>query len=129
VITITRDIPIEEAARIMADHKVGGLPVVEGKKVVGIVTETNLFMVFLEMFAARMPGVRLTVLIEEEPGSLNQLTGAIHATGGNILALGTFMGENTGNRMVVIKVAGVEMEALKQAVASSVLRITDIRMT
>jgi acetoin utilization protein AcuB len=136
VITITRDTPIEEAARIMADNKVGGLPVVDsqktgagGNKVVGIVTETNLFRIFLELFGARAKGIRLSVLVPDEPGALWRLTGAIQAVKGNIIALGTFLGENTGNGMVTLKVDGVEMEALKTAVAPIVVKILDVRQT
>jgi len=129
VITITRDTPIEEAARIMADNKVGGLPVVDGHKVVGIVTETNLFRIFLELFGARAKGIRLSVLLTNEPGSLNRLTGAVQSVNGNIVALGTFLGENTGNAMVTLKVDGVEMEALKNAVAPAVIKILDVRQT
>ncbi len=129
VITITRDTPIEEAARIMADNKVGGLPVVDGNKVVGIVTETNLFRIFLELFGARAKGIRLTVLVTNEPGALWRLTGAIQAIKGNIIALGTFLGENTGNGMVTLKVDGVTMEALKSAIAPTVMKILDVRET
>jgi acetoin utilization protein AcuB len=129
VITITRDTPIEEAARIMADNKVGGLPVVDGHKVVGIVTETNLFRIFLELFGARAKGIRLSVLLTNEPGSLNRLTGAVQSVNGNIVALGTFLGENTGNAMVTLKVDGVEMEALKNAIAPAVIKILDVRQT
>src|SRR5574338_667853 len=53
VITIKTDTPIEEAARIMVDNKFGGLPVVEEGRVVGIITETDLFKIFLELMGAR----------------------------------------------------------------------------
>ena len=43
VITIDEDCPIEEAARIMADKKIGSLPVLSSGKLVGIITETDLF--------------------------------------------------------------------------------------
>jgi acetoin utilization protein AcuB len=128
VITITPDIPIEEAARIMADRKVGGLPVVEGSKVVGIVTETNLFRVFLELFGARTPGVRLTAQVQDEPGKLAQLTNAIHGANGNIITLTTYQAKTSGSGMVVVKVVGVDIEALKKAVAPYVVEITDIRL-
>ena len=49
VITVTEDTTLEEAARIMADNKIGGLPVVSNGKLVGIITETDLFKVFLEL--------------------------------------------------------------------------------
>ncbi len=74
VITVAEDTPIEEAARIMADNKIGGLPVVLNNKVVGIITETDLFKVFLEMLGAREPGVRIAALVPDTPGELAQLT-------------------------------------------------------
>src|SRR4030065_2599653 len=49
VLTVTEDTPIEEAARIMADNKIGGLPVMRAGQVAGIITETDLFKIFLEL--------------------------------------------------------------------------------
>ena len=70
VLTVTEDTPIEEAARIMADNKIGGLPVMRNDHVVGIITETDLFKIFLELMGAREPGVRGTVLVLDKPGEL-----------------------------------------------------------
>ncbi len=53
VLTVTEDTPIEEAARIMADNKIGGLPVMRDGNVTGIITETDLFKIFLELMGAR----------------------------------------------------------------------------
>src|SRR3990170_1756970 len=52
VITVTEDTPVEDAARIMADNKIGGLPVVKDGNVIGIITETDLFRLFLELLGA-----------------------------------------------------------------------------
>jgi acetoin utilization protein AcuB len=41
VVTVTEDMPLEEAALIMAENKIGGLPVMRGDKLVGIITETD----------------------------------------------------------------------------------------
>ena len=49
VITVSPDTPVQEAARIMVEKKIGGLPVVQGGKLVGIITETDLFKVLLEL--------------------------------------------------------------------------------
>ena len=116
VITITEDMPLEEAARIMADNKIGGLPVLRDGKVVGIITETDLFKIFLEMLGAREHGIRLAALVPNTPGGLVQLTKAIFDIGGNILALGTFLGESCDNREVAMKVAGVSAEILEEAI-------------
>ena len=127
VTTVTADTPIEEAARIMADNKIGGLPVVDGNKVIGIITETNLFRIFLELLGARSAGVRVTLLVKEGPGKLHELTGIISKLGGNFVALGTFLGENTGNRIVTMKVDGVAKDELIKAIEPAVERIVDVR--
>jgi acetoin utilization protein AcuB len=129
MITADEDMPLEEAARIMADHKIGSLPVLRGGELVGIITETDVFKVFLELLGARETGVRLTVLVKEEPGMLHRVTGAIQEVKGNIIALGTFLGESSENRMVTLKVSGVDAAKLKSAIEPLVEKVVDIRET
>ena len=127
VVTITEYTVLEEAARIMADHKISGLPVMRDGKLVGIITETDLFQIFLELLGAREKGVRLTMLIPEEKGMLASLTSEIASMGGNILALGTFMGEDPTNRMVAVKVADVPSEKLVAIMEALGMEIVDVR--
>lgn len=129
VVTITEDTPLEEAARIMADNNFSGLPVMRGKELVGIITETDLFRVFLEMLGARCAGVRVTVSLPDKPGELASLTKAIQDIGGNIIALGTTMGESPSEGQVTFKVEGVKLEAIKEAIQPLVKKIIDIRAT
>ncbi|MEJ5186684.1 MAG: CBS domain-containing protein [Candidatus Geothermincolales bacterium] len=48
-ITVTPDTPLEEAARLILEHKIGGLPVVEGDRLVGIITETDLIRTLIKL--------------------------------------------------------------------------------
>jgi acetoin utilization protein AcuB len=127
VITITEDTPVEDAARMMADHKIGGLPVVRGAKVVGIITETDLFKLFLELLGAREPGVRVTMMVPEAPGSLARVTRAVADCGANIVAVAEFSGSDTSNRQVMVKATGVSREALLACLSPVVLEIEDVR--
>jgi acetoin utilization protein AcuB len=127
VLTVKADDTIEEAARIMADSKVGGLPVLRGEKIVGMITETDLFNIFIEMLGARVPGVRVTVQVPDRPGRLNDLTGAICSLGGNISGMAAIQGEFAGTSAVTIKVSGVELKALREALVPVVDKILDIR--
>jgi acetoin utilization protein AcuB len=127
ILTVTEDTPIEEAARIMADQRVGGLPVLRGGELVGMITETDLFKIFLELMGARDTGVRAEVRMADEPGQLARLTQAIAGAGGNIIALGTFAGETPATSSVTFKVAGLTPEELRAQIAPIVERIVDIR--
>ena len=129
VITIRQDTPIEEAALLMMDNRIGGLPVLHDGELVGIITETDLLKIFLELFGAREAGVRLSVLVPNLPGELAKISKAIRELDGNIIALGTFSGESTENREITLKVEGVELEALRTDVEPLVLRLIDIRLS
>ena len=127
VVTVTEYTALEEAARIMADHKISSLPVMRNGKLVGIITETDLFGIFLELLGAREKGVRLTMLVPEEKGMLASLTNEIANMGGNILALSTFLGEDPTNRMVTAKIADVPSEKLVAIMEALGMEIVDVR--
>jgi acetoin utilization protein AcuB len=129
IITVTEDTPLEEAARIMADNKVGALPVVKGDDLVGIITETDLFKIFLELLGARYSGVRVTAVTHNVPGYLARLAGIISELGGNIVSLGTYEGESANYGKIALKVAGVDLEKLKIAIEPVVEKLVDIRET
>jgi len=109
-------VPLEEAAAIMADNQIGALPVVRDGKLVGIITETDMFKVFLEVFGARDGGVRLTLLVPDRSGVLAQIAGKIAELGANITALGSSAGEDASTKEITIRVAAVEKTVLVDAI-------------
>jgi len=127
VITVTEDTPLEEAARIMADNKIGGLPVMRGEAMVGIVTETDLFKTFLELLGARQPGVRVTALIAGEKGTLAKITNAIFGVGGNIVAFSQSKDASRTRWEVTFKVEDVSRDKLVEALKPVVQVILDVR--
>jgi acetoin utilization protein AcuB len=127
VISVLENTPIEEAARIMVDNKIGGLPVMRGDDLVGIITETDLFKIFLELMGAREYGVRVTALIFEERGQLAKLAGTIANAGGNFIAFGQFTGETPKNRLISFKVTGMDENTVKEITLPMIEKLIDIR--
>jgi acetoin utilization protein AcuB len=127
LVTVSEDTPIEEAALLMIDHNVGALPVMRGDTLVGIITETDIFKTFTELFAAREEGVRLTLLVPEKRGELLQVLQPIADLGGNVVSLGTFQGEDLDNRTLVVKVRGAPRQALVEAMTALGVRVLDAR--
>ena len=128
VVTVSEDAPIEEAARIMVDHGIGGLPVVRGDALIGIITETDIFKTLIEMIGAREVGIRLTLKVQDKPGTLSQLAAAIAGVGGDIVSLGTFYSEDGIHGRLTVKVCCVDKEVLTRAVEASGAEILDIRV-
>ena len=128
VITVTEDTPLEEAARIMADNKVGGMPVMRDGKLVGMITETDLFKTFLEMLGGREEGLRISMFVPHQPGILGRITGKISEMGVNITALSTIGGEDPGTYLVTIRLdEGADMDALVGAMEELGFEIEDSR--
>ena len=126
-VTVTEDVPLEEAARIMADRNIGGLPVVRGSTLVGIITESDLFRVFIELFGARQKGVRISLVVHNQRGELAKVTDAITKAGGNIIALGTFLAEDTTQGRLTVKVEGLSKDKVLEALRPLAVRIEDVR--
>ncbi len=127
VITVTEDTTIEEAARLMSDSHIGGMPVLRNDKLVGIITETDLFHIFLEMLGARSAGVRVTVEVKDKPGTFARLTSAICDAGGNIRGTGAIQGESADVSAITFKVEGVSLKDLEKALLPHVEKVLDIR--
>jgi acetoin utilization protein AcuB len=108
VMSTTPDTPIEDAAEILAIHKIGGMPVVdENNYVLGVITETDIFNAFVEMMATQQQGLRLTLEAPDRVGMLAELALAIAEEGGHIVSMGTYKEANQGNRRVLVKVQGL----------------------
>jgi acetoin utilization protein AcuB len=127
VITVDERAPLEEAARIMIDNKVGGLPILRDGELVGLITETDIFRTFMEMMGARDEGVRLTLLCPDQPGELAALTSAVAGLGGNIISLGTFWGDDASSAVITMKVSGVAMDAILEKIKPHILDVIDAR--
>ena len=117
VITTTEGMPIEDAAHLMLEHKIGCLPVMREGKLVGIITESDIFRTFMELFSARQQGLRVTVEIPDKEGQLAKVAQAIADQGGYIAACGTFMSEDPTKWGLVLKVRNVDRDVLTGALS------------
>jgi acetoin utilization protein AcuB len=130
VVTIDGDLSIEEAARIMADEKIGCLPVCDGNKMVGIITDNDLFGIMVDLMGARRQGIRMTVLLPDRPGMLSYLTTAIAKDGGNMSVFWGYPGPEPDTWISVCKVTNLPKEELVKVTDQlDEIRLLDIRET
>jgi acetoin utilization protein AcuB len=112
VVSVGDDCPLEEAARIMVDSKIGCLPITKDGRLVGIITETDIFKTFVEIMGGREKGLRLTLDVTERKGELAAVAGEIAKHNGNIISVATFSGRNCSDRIITVKVTGAPKEPL-----------------
>ena len=127
VCTVSEDTPLEEAAKLMLTNRIGGLPVLRDEKVVGIITESDIFRIFTELLGSMKPGIRLTILAPYFKGSLAQISSAITQHGGLITAFNVLPGKDASNWGAHLKVSEISLEDLVAAIKPLVVEIVDLR--
>jgi acetoin utilization protein AcuB len=103
VITIGPTFPIEDAARQMVMEKIGALPVTDGGRLVGLVTETDVLRLFVQALGAGEPSSRLDVVLGDRPHGLAEVVQTIDAAGVDIVSIVTLTSSG-GLKEAVIRV-------------------------
>jgi acetoin utilization protein AcuB len=87
-VTIAPDASIEEAAKLIYSHKIGGLPVVKGKKLVGIITIVDVLQAFIQMMGILKSSSRLDLILGEKPRAFEEVSGIFQEHRAEIISVG-----------------------------------------
>jgi len=104
LITITPDTLIEEAVQLMHDNKIGCLPVLEGEKIFGIVTETDVLALLVDIFGYQQKGSRLTIALEDKPGSMLGVLEIFKKHNANVISIVSPSYMVEGKRIAAIRI-------------------------
>ena len=118
VISVAPTCPLEEAASLMVKHKIGSLPVLEEGRLVGIITETDIFSRFAAILGGGTSSLRITVQVDDRPGQLAEVAGRIASINGNITSVVAFSSGRPQRMNFTFRVQGVDEEMLLNVVSS-----------
>lgn len=126
VVTCSADLLLEEAVEIMKTTKVSCLPVMDNDKLVGIITETDMFDAFTDLLGFNEKGSsRITVDIREDKlGVMARLTSLTKASGVNIINVGIYREQTP--LQVVIRVNSTEIDGLLKALADDDFKVSHV---
>ena len=127
VITVEEDWPLEEAARVMVEHKIGCLPIVRGSQVVGIITETDIFRAMALALGGEPQSLRVMVRVPDVKGELAKLSNQVAQLGGDIRSLVTLVGKESKQGEITMKVLGVKRDELVPALEKIGIKVVDVR--
>jgi len=117
---------VEEAARMMADGHFGCLPVMQDHLLVGIITESDLFRMFIEMFNTRAAGIRAVIDMSDASGTLSVFTQKVAEKKGKIISCITTPGATDETRKVTVKATDISLKDFEE-IARSSGTVEDIR--
>ena len=110
VIVVKADAPIEEAALLMLQYKIGGMPVLDSEEKVGVITETDIFKAFLEMSGvATDKTTRFTLKVSDKVGVLEALGGLFARKGLSIASIAVYQTTEDAVKLI-LRVRGAEEE-------------------
>jgi acetoin utilization protein AcuB len=121
-ITIDPLDPVEDAARIMREHKIGCLPVMDGSTLVGILTGMDILDTLIRLTGISLPSSRLEVVLDDRPGELARLTALLAARNVNIHSILTYP---DADRLVrtVLRVGSSQVHTLAEDLREEGFRI------
>jgi acetoin utilization protein AcuB len=114
--TISSTAPIEEAALIMREKKIGCLPVVDSGKLVGILTETDILDAFIEAMGVSGPGYRMELALPNRPGMLFEVLKLMKDFDANVVSVATAPHDDTDRKILILRIETKNYKLLKAAI-------------
>jgi acetoin utilization protein AcuB len=113
-ISVSQDDTVEHAAQIMLERTISGLPVVDAAgKVVGIITQSDVFRAFMHITGMLQGGVQFALRLEDRPGLIKEVVDLLRAQGARFVSLLTsYATAREGYRDVYLRVNYLAPEAV-----------------
>ena len=110
-ITVSPDTDIEDAAKLIYYHKIGGLPVIDNdEEVVGIITVVDLLEVFIELMGVMKSSSRIDVILGDEPEAFERVSALIRGEGGEIISVGISGDDSKTERIYFFRLEKCDVE-------------------
>jgi len=123
VLSVSQDATIEEAARLMHDSDISGLPVLKDGRLVGLINRTMMLAAFIEEMGRQVDSSRITLELDDTPGQILSITQIIRDLGLNIVSIATFFPEPTNKRLVVFRVKTNDPKPIEAALRAGGYKI------
>ena len=115
-ITVPPDYTVEETAQVLLEGKISGAPVVDDSgKVVGVITQSDLFRVLMSLTGIENGGIQFGLQVEDRAGSIKEVADIVRQYGGRMVSILTSYDDvPAGYRKVYIRMHSVDREKLKE---------------
>lgn len=123
-ITVGPEDDIETAARRIYRHKIAGMPVVEGKTLVGIITDSDILRTFIDMMGILSAGANIEVRIGDDPEDFNRALKTIQAKGGDIINV-SITSRESADRVYYFRLSPCDTRKIRKALESEGFTVPD----
>jgi len=124
VITVSPGDTVEDALLIFHKRRLGAVPVVEGKKLVGIITKADVLAAFCDTLRIEEPGVRIEVLLPRDPGSLIHLVRKLGELKTEIRSL--ILSPSRDGFVAFVRVSTIDVSAVKSSLRDAGFTVPEL---
>ncbi len=117
-LTIQGQESVYQAARIIHQHRLTGLPVMEGEKLVGMITLADILKVFVALLGLLEDSSRLDVVLRPGPGSLEEVYGIIRKQGGEVVSVAQ-LSQDLPRRVYTFRLKKIDLEPIVAALEAA----------
>jgi acetoin utilization protein AcuB len=121
-ITVSPNDDIEFAAKLIYKHKIGGMPVVKGDRLVGIITASDILRTFIDMMGILTATSRIDVVLPDQPGAFKKAMQIIHDNGGDIINV-SMTPQRGGERIYYFRLSACKTKTIKTALENADLEV------
>jgi acetoin utilization protein AcuB len=111
--------------KICDKHKIGGIPVIKQKKLVGIITESDILRAFIDMMGILSGSSRVDVEIGDDPDAFNRALHIIQECHGDIINIG-MTAQESSKRVYYFRLSSCNTQIIKDRLEKSGFKIVDI---
>lgn len=112
-ITASPSTTLENAAQTLLSFKIGGLPVIENGRVVGVITTSDMLKAFLDILGAtEEASTRIDFVLDREGHGLTEASSIVAQEGGEVLGLGTYRGQWGDDSVCYLRIRGEDAEKI-----------------
>ena len=125
-VTIGPEENLEEAAKLIYHYKLGGLPVLEDGKLVGIITVGDILAAFIEIMGVLQASSRIDVILGENPEAFEDVSRIIKQMGGDIISVGMGNAEEKDGKFYFFRLKKCDVEQIAESIANNGYEVVSV---
>jgi acetoin utilization protein AcuB len=125
-VTISPEASLEEAAKLIYAHRIGGLPVVKGRKLVGIITILDILKAFIQMMGILQSSSRVDLVLGDKSSAFEEVSGIFRGHGTEIISVGMSSHKNRSKRTYYFRIRRRPLPALVASLKKKGYRVVSV---
>ena len=125
-VTVSPEASLEEAAKLISTHKIGGLPVVKRNRLVGIITIVDILQAFIQLMGILKPSSRDDLVLGEKPHAFEEVSGVFRHHRAEIISVGMSSQKNRKNRIYYFRLGKCQLDPIVASLKEKGYRVISV---